>query len=254
MLSLPGTNDQPGDYRGSGCTACHVVYANDRSPEHSGPYAQFGHLGKSASGDPTTPKTETGHPIRHTFTRSIPSSQCMVCHIHPGTNMETTYFGYTWWDNEADGEVMYPKQQRNPSAQERYEVAQRNPEGAAPRGLWADQKFLEQVGSPQFNGQLKQTPVCRFSRARLDISCGVQARPHRGICSTRITKSSHPTTRTNSERPSTLRTSIWKKECSAWIAISSRTSTATGSFTPNLARRSSSTARTATGPWKSAPR
>ncbi len=35
MLSFPGTNDQPGDYRGSGCTACHVIYANDRSPEHS---------------------------------------------------------------------------------------------------------------------------------------------------------------------------------------------------------------------------
>src|SRR3984957_6621995 len=45
LLSLPGTNDQPGDYRGSGCTSCHVVYANDRSPQHSGPYASFGHLG-----------------------------------------------------------------------------------------------------------------------------------------------------------------------------------------------------------------
>ena len=162
LLSLPGTNDQPGDYRGSGCTACHVVYANDRSPEHSGPYAKFGHLGESASSDPTTPKNESGHPIRHTFTRSIPSSQCMVCHIHPGTNMETTYFGYTWWDNEADGEVMYPQQQRNPSAQERHEVAQRNPEGAAPRGLWADEKFLEQVGSPEFNAQLKQSQFADF--------------------------------------------------------------------------------------------
>ncbi len=29
---VPGTNDQPGDYRASGCTACHVVYANDRRP------------------------------------------------------------------------------------------------------------------------------------------------------------------------------------------------------------------------------
>ena len=46
LLSLPGTNDEPGDYRGSGCTACHVVYANDRSPQHSGPYASFGHLGR----------------------------------------------------------------------------------------------------------------------------------------------------------------------------------------------------------------
>ena len=34
-----GTNDQPGDYRSSGCAACHVVYANDRDPRHSGPWA-----------------------------------------------------------------------------------------------------------------------------------------------------------------------------------------------------------------------
>jgi hypothetical protein len=162
LLSFPGTNDQPGEYRGSGCTACHVIYANDRSPEHSGPYASFGHLGESASTDPTIAKNESGHPIRHTFTRSIPSSQCMVCHIHPGTNMETTYFGYTWWDNEADGELMYPAKQRNPTAEERYEVAQRNPEGAAPRGLWSDPKFLEQLGSAKFNAQLKQSQFADF--------------------------------------------------------------------------------------------
>jgi hypothetical protein len=162
MLSFPGTNDQPGDYRGSGCTACHVIYANDRSPEHSGPYAPFGHLGESASSDPTTAKKESGHPIRHIFTRSIPSSQCMVCHVHPGTNMETTYFGYTWWDNEADGELMYPAQQHNPTADERVQVAQRNPEGAAPRGLWSDPKFLEQLGSSKFNAQLKQSQFADF--------------------------------------------------------------------------------------------
>src|SRR5581483_10774218 len=45
ILSLPGTNDHPGDYRNSGCTACHVVYANDRSPVHSGPYAVYGNQG-----------------------------------------------------------------------------------------------------------------------------------------------------------------------------------------------------------------
>ncbi len=162
LLSFPGTNDQPGEYRGSGCTACHVIYANDRSPEHSGPYASFGHLGESASVDPTIAKNESGHPIRHTFTRSIPSSQCMVCHIHPGTNMETTYFGYTWWDNEADGELMYPAKQRNPTAEERYEVAQRNPEEAAARGLWSDPKFLEQLGSAKFNAQLKQSQFADF--------------------------------------------------------------------------------------------
>ena len=65
--------------------------------------------GFSASNDPTIPHDESGHPIRHEFTRSIPSSQCMVCHIHPGTNMVATYFGYTWWDNESDGDAMYPE-------------------------------------------------------------------------------------------------------------------------------------------------
>jgi hypothetical protein len=162
LLSLPGTNDDPGDYRGSGCTGCHVVYANDRSPQHSGPYAQYGHLGESFASDPTIAKNESGHPIRHTFTRAIPSSQCMICHVHPGTNMETTYFGYTWWDNEADGKAMYPSEQHNPTDEERYQVALRNPEGAAARGLWSDPKFLEKVGSPEFNAQLSQTQFADF--------------------------------------------------------------------------------------------
>jgi hypothetical protein len=162
MLSVPGTNDEPGDYRGSGCTACHVVYANDRSPAHSGPYAHFGHMGESASSDPTIVKHEPGHPIRHSFTRAIPSSQCMICHVHPGTNMETTYFGYTWWDNESDGEAMYPRDQHNPTNEERYQLALRNPEGAAARGLWSNPDFLEKLGSPEFNSQLKQTQFADF--------------------------------------------------------------------------------------------
>ena len=162
LLSLPGTNDDPGDYRGSGCTACHVVYANDRSSQHSGPYAKFGHLGESSSSDPTIAKNESGHPIRHSFTRAIPSSQCMICHVHPGTNMETTYFGFTWWDNESDGEAMYPREQHNPTAEERYQLALKNPEGAAARGLWSDPKFLESIGSTEFNSQLKQTQFADF--------------------------------------------------------------------------------------------
>jgi hypothetical protein len=162
ILSLPGTNDHPGDYRASGCTACHVIYANDRDPLHSGAYAQFGHLGFSASSDPTIPKNEPGHPIKHTFTRSIPSSQCMICHIHPGTNMVTTYFGLTWWDNEIDGDQMYPKEQRHPTEAQRYQSFVRNPEAAAVRGLWSDEKFLEKVGSAEFNKQLKTTQFADF--------------------------------------------------------------------------------------------
>src|SRR5439155_315060 len=58
LLYFLGTNDQPGDFRSSGCTACHVVYANDRDPAHSGLYARYGHLGQSATADPTIPKNE----------------------------------------------------------------------------------------------------------------------------------------------------------------------------------------------------
>ena len=162
LLFVPGTNDQPGDYRASGCSACHVIYANDRSPAHSAQYAKYGNLGKSAEVDPTIPKNESGHPIQHRFTLSMPSSQCMVCHVHPGTNMLTTYFGYTWWDNEMDGEWMYPKQQRHPNVEDEYRVGARNPEGAAPRGLWSDPKFLEQVGTPEFNRQLSHTQFADF--------------------------------------------------------------------------------------------
>jgi hypothetical protein len=162
LLSFPGTNDQPGDYRSSGCSACHVIYANDRSPVHSASYAQYGNLGHTAANDPTIPKNQSGHPIRHQFTRSIPSSQCMVCHMHPGTNMVATYYGMTWWDNEMDGEHMWPHEQRHPSANEQHEVQTRNPERSAIRGLWADTSFLEKPGTPEFNKQLQHTQFGDF--------------------------------------------------------------------------------------------
>ncbi len=162
MLSFPGTNDQPGDYRHSGCTACHVIYANDISPEHSGWAAKYGHSGTSASVDPTINKTQSGHPIHHVLTKAIPSSQCIVCHIHPGTNMVATYFGYTWWDNEVDGKFMYPAKEHDPSEKEMQQVRQRNPEGTALRGLWGDEKFLEKIGSPEFNAKLDKTQFADF--------------------------------------------------------------------------------------------
>ncbi|MEZ5707882.1 MAG: hypothetical protein R3E02_00665 [Blastomonas sp.] len=48
-----GTNDQPGDYRSSGCASCHVVYANDREPRHSMNYAKCGRDGQTVTADPT---------------------------------------------------------------------------------------------------------------------------------------------------------------------------------------------------------
>ncbi len=144
-LSFLGTNDHPGDYRSSGCSACHVVYANDRDPFNSGPWAAFGHTGTTATNDPTIPTGEKGHPIRHRLTRAIPSSQCMSCHMHQPNSFINTYLGYTMWDYESDAGLLFPAEQRNPTEAEKRASLEHNPEGAAVRGLWTDIDFLENV-------------------------------------------------------------------------------------------------------------
>ncbi len=53
FLFQMGTNDQPGDYRSSGCAACHVIYANDREPRHSSLYGKCGRDGQTITVDPT---------------------------------------------------------------------------------------------------------------------------------------------------------------------------------------------------------
>jgi len=238
-----GTNDQPGDYRHSGCAGCHVVYANDRKVHHSSVYAGRGRDGQTQTCDPTIRNLphheenydgkrftmpvrgrqepgaplksdcqapdlvgaanqaseerhadagstaegakgsapadanhgtmrEKGHPLRHVFTRAIPTSQCMVCHMHQPNIFLNTYLGYTMWDYEADADLMWPgpenrlpepadfvtwpkekqdewratyRQQRYPNAAEVVEVLNRNPEGAATRGLWGQEQFLREV-------------------------------------------------------------------------------------------------------------
>jgi hypothetical protein len=168
-----GTNDQPGDYRHSGCAGCHVVYANDREPRHSLTYAKFGRDGQTATVDPTLRdkvepwhefegEREKGHPVQHAFTRSIPTAQCMTCHMHQPNIFLNSFLGYTMWDYEADADLMWPGpenrlprngaadeqalgRQHYPDAAQALAVLDRNPEGAATRGLWGDVDFLRNV-------------------------------------------------------------------------------------------------------------
>ncbi len=224
-----GTNDQPGDYRHSGCASCHVVYANDREPRHSLVYAQYGRDGQSISVDPTIaakiehaagygekggalkqrsgsaekyahgavkqpghgagdghghsdalkqPSSsaeqhsdgslrtadgsvkEKGHPLSHVFTRAIPTSQCMNCHMHQPNIFLNSFLGYTMWDYESDAPSMWPKQQKYPTAEEVRAVTDRNPEGAAPKGLWSDVDFLRNVYD--LNAKLKDTQFADY--------------------------------------------------------------------------------------------
>ncbi|HEX7856552.1 MAG TPA: hypothetical protein VF503_22985 [Sphingobium sp.] len=170
---MMGTNDQPGDYRHSGCSGCHVIYANNRENYASLTYSQYGRDGQTATVDPTikdklepahddghdgghgalkqphegdAPRVkEMGHPIRHAFTRAIPTAQCMNCHMHQPNIFLNSYLGYTMWDYESDAPLMWPEKQKYPTIKETHEVLERNPEGAAVRGKWADVDFLRRV-------------------------------------------------------------------------------------------------------------
>ncbi len=155
-----GTNDQPGDYRHSGCAACHVVYANDREPRHSLTWARYGRDGETATADPTIPRGRSGHPVRHAFTRAIPTSQCMNCHMHQPNIFLNSYLGYTMWDYEVDAPVMWPERQAYPDAAAMRKVLDRNPEGASVRGRWADLDFLRNVY--ELNPQLRHTQFADY--------------------------------------------------------------------------------------------
>ena len=181
LLDFMGSNNHPGDYRSSGCSACHVIYANDRSPVNSGWYSKYGHQGLSFSGDSAIRKDERGHPIKHEFTRSIPTSQCMNCHMHQGNLFVNPFLGYIWWDQESDGDLMYPhpanplandkhflgnrrpeefQKQRNPTDEQLTHAIAKNPEAAAARGLWGDLDFLEKVA--ELNPRMKQTQFADY--------------------------------------------------------------------------------------------
>lgn len=140
-----GTSDHPGDYRSSGCTACHTPYANDREWRHSGPLAAYGNMGESETADPTIPHGEPGHPLRHAFTRGVPTAQCMVCHMHQPNMFVNSYLGFTMWDYEPDAPLMWPEKQFHPTPAERHAALEANPEAAVARGKWRDLDFLRNV-------------------------------------------------------------------------------------------------------------
>jgi len=182
FLWFMGTNDQPGDYRGSGCTGCHVIYANDREPRHSLTYAQYGRDGQTITVDPTIAdkrepissghgalkdghegegtEKEHGHPLQHVFTRSIPTAQCMNCHMHQPNIFLNSYLGYTMWDYESDAPKMWPEHQKYPTAAQVRATNDRNPEGAAAHGKWADLDFLRNVYD--LNPTLKDTQFADY--------------------------------------------------------------------------------------------
>ncbi len=54
-----------GNFRATGCAACHMPYAED---------------GRSLSADPAIPRDRVGRPLRHVLTTRVPVTQCATCH------------------------------------------------------------------------------------------------------------------------------------------------------------------------------
>jgi hypothetical protein len=168
FLWFLGTNDNPGDFRSSGCTSCHAVYANDRDWFSSGSYGKYGHWGQTVTVDPTLKdrlgpdgEKERGHPLRHAFTRAIPTAQCMNCHMHQPNVFLNSYLGFTMWDYESDAPLMWPKEQRHPSIEEMHTALERNPEEAVIRGKWSDLDFLSRVWT-DVNPKAKDTQFADY--------------------------------------------------------------------------------------------
>src|SRR5436190_1041241 len=84
----------------------------------------------------------------------------MSCHMHQPNSFLNTYLGYTMWDYETDAELLWPKQQKYPTEEEKRASLEHNPEGAAPRGLWTNIDFLEKVSS--LNAQAKNTQFADY--------------------------------------------------------------------------------------------
>ena len=129
-------------------------------------HTQSGHNGATQTDDIALKEVkeskEPGHPIKHRFTRAIPSSQCVVCHMHPGTNVLISYYGTTWWDLETDGEQMYPGKTIDLTPAEEQAILISNPEESSLRGKWSSVKFLKSLRD-EVNPKLKHNQFADFN-------------------------------------------------------------------------------------------
>lgn len=107
-------HERDGDWRASGCAACHVVYNN------SGTYE---------GGDKAIDKKQKGRPIVHKITDKIPEFQCIHCHNRGGRTgvsfigtIESDDYGSPWtvdgkkqparhgkWYNHLTADIHYTK-------------------------------------------------------------------------------------------------------------------------------------------------
>jgi hypothetical protein len=92
-LDAPGPH-RPGDYRSTGCSACHMIYTNDGislSHDRAIQNLQNKEKGQKRFERKFASKSlsnRRGYPLLHKFTTAIPSVQCEHCHNNNGVGEE----------------------------------------------------------------------------------------------------------------------------------------------------------------------
>lgn len=108
-------HERDGDYRGSGCIACHMLYNNKGTYE---------------GGDKAIPKDRRDRPQFHRITTKIPESQCISCHNRGSRigvsfigKMESDEYGTPWGTEPGKkaGEKLHGKYYNHLTADVHYE-------------------------------------------------------------------------------------------------------------------------------------
>jgi len=92
-----------GEYRATGCAACHMIYSNDGKTK-TGDKAILSVANKTPEKIDVSgmhPSTKRGYPLVHKFTTAVPTIQCARC--HSGNRTGSQYIGIA----EHDFEQMY---------------------------------------------------------------------------------------------------------------------------------------------------
>ena len=99
----------------------------------------------------------------------------MICHMHQGNLFVNPYLGYIWWDQETDGEFMYPKEQHDPTDEEQIQSLPQESRG---------RRRARTLGRPQFpreslrvESEAEGHAVRRLPRPRLGLPRHLQEGP-----------------------------------------------------------------------------
>ena len=239
-----GTNDQPGDYRHSGCASCHVVYANDRDPRHSGVVREVRPRGHDADRRPDDQQDRVG-PSAHAHAHALGADQPV--HDLPHASAEHVPEQLPRLHDVG----LRVRRAAHVAGEAAVSDARADPRGARPQsGRRGDARQVGGRRLPQAGVRAQSADeghaVRRLPRPRLELPRRVQARPQGQPARRGRQQSSATTIRRSSRRPCTCRRSTSTSACNASTATSRRTITATATSTAKSPRRSRSTARTAT--------